>query len=63
MHNLLTKTLKWSVLVFSFLASNLYAQPWTKFMDSGDKESFEEAKNQFKEYWKDKDKEKEKSGH
>jgi photosystem II stability/assembly factor-like uncharacterized protein len=31
-----------------------FAQPWADLMTKGDKASFEEAKNQFKEYWKDK---------
>ena len=35
-----------------------FAQPWVDLMEKGDKESFKAAKDQFKEFWKDKTPEK-----
>jgi Sortilin, neurotensin receptor 3,/Secretion system C-terminal sorting domain len=49
-----------TVLMFALLlgANGLFAQPWADLMTKGDKESFQLAKDQFKEFWKDKNPEK-----
>lgn len=50
-----TALLLWFTTCCTF---SVYAQPWVELMEKGDKASFEAAKDQFKEFWKDKTPEK-----
>ncbi len=58
MKKLIFNQLVSNIFFFCLFTSSIQAQHWAKMMDSGDKESFEQAKKEFKEYWKGKDPEK-----